>query len=169
MRWRDFPRASLSSVNEGNGSQPGKRQTMKKSPMLSPMLLAAIVVLVITTRAAAQSVHMKADIPFNFIVSGATLPAGEYSLASVDVDGRVLLIRDLTAHRNNLIVANSCRSNNGATKSKLIFHRYGGRNFLRQIWVQGSYSGHELPTSRREREVAKTFSMQEVVLVAAQR
>ena len=66
-------------------------------------LFAAALAVLVTTVANAQSVHMKADIPFNFIISGATLPAGEYSVASVDVGGHVLLISDLSSQRNKLI------------------------------------------------------------------
>ena len=133
------------------------------------MLFAAALTLFMTTAASAQTIHMKADIPFNFIINGSTLPAGEYSVTSADVGGQVLLISDLSSHRNNLIVANSCRSAKAATKTKLVFHRYGDRYFLNQIWVAGDDAGHEIPTSRREKEVARDFSMQEVVLVAAQR
>ncbi len=132
-------------------------------------LFAAALAVLVTTVANAQSVHMKADIPFNFIISGATLPAGEYSVASVDVGGHVLLISDLSSQKNKLILVNSCRSAKTATKTKLVFHRYGDRYFLNQIWVAGNDAGHEIPTSRRENEVARDGSMQEVVLVAAQR
>ncbi|HTT20844.1 MAG TPA: hypothetical protein VMG82_18055 [Candidatus Sulfotelmatobacter sp.] len=133
------------------------------------MLFAAALALLVTTAASAQTIHEEADIPFSFIINGATLPAGEYSVKSADVTGKVLLISDLNSHTNNLILANSCRSGKVATKDKLVFHRYGDRYFLNQIWVAGNDAGHELPTSRREKEVAGDFSMQEVVLVAAKR
>lgn len=133
------------------------------------MLFAAALALFMTTAASAQTIHMKADIPFNFILNGATLPAGEYSVTSMDMTGQVLSVSDLKSHQSNLIISNSCRSLKPATKTKLVFHRYGDRYFLKQIWVAGNDSGRELSTSRREEEVARDFSMQEVVLVAAQR
>ena len=133
------------------------------------MLFAAALALFVTTAASAQTIHMKADIPFGFILNGATLPAGEYSVTSMDVRGQVLEFSDLNSHHNNLIISNSCRSLKAATKTKLVFHRYGDRYFLKQVWVAGNDAGRELPTSRREEEVARDFSMQEVVLVAAQR
>ena len=133
------------------------------------LLFAAALTLFMITAASAQTIHMNADIPFNFILNGATLPAGEYSVTSMDVRGQVLSISDLKSHHNNLIMSNSCRSLKAATKTKLVFHRYGDRYFLKQIWVAGNNAGRELATSRREEEVAKDFSMQEVVLVAAQR
>ena len=39
--------------------------------------------------------------------------------------------------------------------TKLVFHRYGDRYFLAQIWVAGNNSGSELPKSPREVEVAQ--------------
>ena len=54
-------------------------------------------------------------------------------------------------------------------QSKLVFHRYGDRYFLAQIWMAGSNSGQELPKSPRETEAARDYTVQEVVLVAALR
>jgi hypothetical protein len=138
---------------------------MKKTLTLFAVALA----LLVTTAASAQTIRLKAEIPFGFIVNGATLPAGEYFVTSVDVRGEVLSISDLNSHHNNLILSNSCTSLKVAPKTKLVFHRYGDRYFLNQIWIAGNDSGRELPTSRREKEVARDFSMQEVLLVAAQR
>jgi hypothetical protein len=133
------------------------------------MLFAAALALFVTTAASAQTIKLKAEIPFGFIVSGATLPAGEYLVRSADVEGKVLWFSDRNSNRNNLVLTNACSSLKVATKTKLVFHRYGDRYFLNQIWIAGNDLGRELPTSRRETEVAKDFSMQEVVLVAAQR
>jgi hypothetical protein len=65
-----------------------------------------------------------------------------------------------------MVLTTRCESLNDAKRTKLIFHRYGGRYFLKQIWVAGNNSGHQIPKSPRETEVAKDFTMQEVVLVA---
>jgi hypothetical protein len=68
-----------------------------------------------------------------------------------------------------LVLATRCESLNDAKQTKLVFHRYGGRYFLTQIWTEGSNAGHQIPKSPRETEVAKDYTMQEVVLVAALR
>lgn len=133
------------------------------------MLFAVALALLVTTAASAQTIQLKAEIPFGFIVNGATLPAGEYLVRSENEGGTVLLFSDLNGHHHNLMSTNSCRSPKVAKKTKLVFHRYGDRYFLSQIWIAGRDSGRELPPSRREREVARDFSMQEVVLVAARR
>jgi hypothetical protein len=130
------------------------------------LLFAAALALLVTTAASAQTIGLKVSVPFSFIVNRSTLPAGEYSVRSVDDQGRVLAIRGLTTNTANLVISNSCQTMKPVSQTKLIFHRYGDRYFLNQILVGGMNAGHELPANPREREVAKDFSMQEVVLMA---
>ena len=132
-------------------------------------LLFAVALTLLITTASAQTVKVKANIPFSFVVNRATMPAGEYVVESMDRDGGVLAIRDSHAKITNLVIANACESHKAATHNKLIFHRYGDRYFLSQVWIQGDNRGRELRTSAREIEVAKDFSAQEVVLMAAGR
>ena len=138
---------------------------MKKNSLL----FAAALALVVTTVASAQTIKVKVNVPFNFVVNRATLPAGDYLVQSVDDEGKVLAIRDLDTNTTRLVSFNSCASPKSASQTKLIFHRYGERYFLNQIWVEGNNLGHELNPSPREKEVAKDFSVREVVLMAARR
>jgi len=120
-----------------------------------------------TVSAYGQTVRVKANIPFNFSVTGATLPAGAYTIQPLTSDGRVLSIRDTDMEAQGMVLAIPCESLNAAKQTKLAFHRYGDRYFLTQIWVAGRSSGHQIPKSRRETEMAKNYTMQEVVFVAA--
>jgi len=119
-----------------------------------------------TASAYAQTAALKANIPFNFIVTGKSLPAGEYAIRSLSTSERVLVIRgsDKSA---NMVMANPCESARPSDKTKLVFHRYGDRYFLSQIWTAGNSSGAELPQSPREAEVAMDFPLQQVVLFAS--
>jgi|SRR6476646_2253512 len=129
-------------------------------------LLFAVALTLFVTTASAQTVKVKANIPFNFIVNRATMPAGEYLVESMDRDGGVLAIRDSNSKTTNLVISNACQSPKVTTHTKLIFHRYGDRYFLSQVWIQGNNRGRELRPSAREIEVAKDFSVQQVVLMA---
>jgi hypothetical protein len=149
-----------------SGSKDTRHIARKEGNMKNILMLFAVALALLVTAASAQTIQLKAEIPFGFIVNGATLPAGEYLVRSEGAGGAALLFSDLNGHRNNLMLTNACRSLKAATKTKLVFHRYGDRYFLSQIWIAGKDSGRELPTSRRETEVARDFSMQEVVLVA---
>jgi hypothetical protein len=121
--------------------------------------------LLATVSASAQTVMLKANVPFNFIVSGKTLPAGEYTIHSLNTIAKVLVLRG--AEKDDMVMANPCQSARPSDKSKLVFHRYGDRYFLSQIWTAGNSSGAEFPQSSREAEVAMDFPRQEVVLIAS--
>ena len=125
--------------------------------------------LMLATVSYGQSVLVKAHIPFNFSVTGATLPAGAYTIQSLTADGMVLSIRDSDMKAQGMVLAIECESRNDAKQTKLVFHRYGDRYFLTQVWVAGRNLGHRIPKSPRETEVAKDYTMPEVVLVAALR
>ncbi len=133
------------------------------------LLFTAALALAVTTVASAQTIKVRVKVPFGFIVNRATLPAGEYLVQSVDDAGKVLAIRDLDTNTTNLVAFNSCISSKSASQTKLVFHRYGDRYFLNQIWVKGNNAGHELRRSPREKEVAKDFSVHDVVLMAGRR
>ena len=133
------------------------------------LLIAVALALLGITAASAQTVNVNAKVPFSFTVNRATLPPGEYSLKSMDEQGTALAIRDLNSMTTNLVISNSCRSSKSASQTQLIFHRYGNHYFLSQIWIAGDDAGRELRPSAQEKEVAKDFSMQQVVLVAAKR
>jgi hypothetical protein len=129
-------------------------------------LLIAALALLGTMAASAQTVNVKAKVPFSFTVNRATLPAGEYSLKSMDEQGTAIAIRDLNSNATNLVISNSCRSSESASQTKLVFHRYGNHYFLSQIWIEGDNAGRELLPSAGEKEVARNSSVQEVILAA---
>lgn len=119
--------------------------------------------------ARAQTIQVKAAVPFDFIVNGATLPAGDYMIQSLSVGGTALAIRSLDQEVHTVVLANSCRSLDPSDKTKLVFRRYGAEYFLAEIWVAGNNSGHQLPKTRREAEMAMNHKAQEVTVVAALR
>jgi len=135
--------------------------------MRGNILIAMALAMLATTAASAQTVNVKATVPFSFIVGQSTLPAGEYSLKAMG-NGQVLEMRNFDAKINQLVLSNSCESRT-ASKTKLVFHRYGDRYFLSQIWREGNNYGHEIPISQREKEIARNSFMQDVVLVAEKR
>jgi hypothetical protein len=132
------------------------------------LAIAALGLLMTAVSAYAQTIRMKADVPFNFIVDRATLPAGEYSIASAGL-GDALLIRDADGKATRVVMPNQCESLKPASQTKLVFRKYGDRYFLAQVWIEGNTLGHEFPKTSRETEVARDFTMQEVVLTASLR
>ena len=99
--------------------------------------------------ATAQAGDVKATVPFEFSVNNTALPAGEYTLSTIGASAAVLV----RGYRSSaLALSNAMEDPKGGTP-RLVFHRYGTRYVLREIWTDGT-SGRQLPPSRAEHETA---------------
>jgi hypothetical protein len=141
-----------------------KRQAFSLISLLSLLLVAG--------SAIAQTVHVRANIPFNFAVGNKTLPAGTYDVGSIDIhNGKTLLLQAGDGSASMMVNSNAAENLNPADKTKLVFNQYGNRYFLSQIWVAGETRGHQLPKTSREKEmardVAKDFTQRRVEIVAS--
>jgi hypothetical protein len=109
-----------------------------------------------------------ANIPFAFTAGAMTLPAGEYRIGNLEMGSAVLLIQGTDSRTATLVMSRVTEANRPQSKSKLIFHCYGKRYFLSQIWVEGNSRGIELPRSAQEKEAlqASNHKPEEVTIVA---
>src|SRR4051812_2350297 len=75
-----------------------------------------------------------ANIPFEFNVGYKTMPAGEYSVQTLASAGDSLMIKnaDSTVCALRLSEATSRIKDKG--HARLVFHRYGDRYFLAEVW-----------------------------------
>jgi hypothetical protein len=136
-----------------------KRQVLTLIGVLSLVLAAG--------SALAQTISMRADIPFKFVINKQALPAGQYSIRTLPgSSGRTLMIRSDDSKAATMVNSNSVLSLKRPDQTKLVFRRYGDRYFLSQVWVAGEGWGHQLPKSGRETEVALDYTPQEVVVMA---
>jgi len=94
---------------------------------------------------------MKVDVPFSFVVSGQTLPAGHYIVKSFD-DAHIRIFNSGTT---GIYVSTHAAARTASDGSKLVFHRYGDTYFLAAVWVAGNTTGRELYRSPAERELAR--------------
>jgi hypothetical protein len=125
--------------------------------------------LLATASAYAQTGVVKANVPFNFIVDKAELPAGQYTIQALGTTGSAMTIQSPDREVVKMILPQDCESLQAPKTTKLVFHRYGTRYFLAQIWTAGNDRGKELPKSGRESEVAMDYPSQDVVVVATLR
>lgn len=122
--------------------------------------------------AAAQFVRaqepVQAKIPFAFTAGDATLPAGEYRVEKVNSASPALLIRCTEGSPAIMVVTSPATVKAPQQKSKLIFHRYGNRYYLAQVWSAGSSRGRELRKSSVEKEqlLARNEKPDQVTIVA---
>lgn len=140
-----------------------KTQALKNFMMFSLLLvLTAISVNAQSERSAVL------NIPFNFVVGGKTLPAGEYTVAPNRRDfDKIWLVQSRDGHTSALFTTMPVRTSETQEKTKFVFHKYGEQYFLSQVWTLGGNSGRELVMPRLERELAKNTAERRTVLVAA--
>jgi len=114
---------------------------------------------------AQMSTTIKAQVPFEFVVNGKTMPAGE-CIIEVDVNGRTLLsIRSAKQHAYAFPI--TAESPNASQETALVFHQYGDRYFLAGVKREGKI-GYQLPTSRLEGELqARNVTEQVFTLLAS--
>jgi len=141
---------------------------MKK--MLGCLSMAALAV-VLAAPVSAQTVIVSASVPFDFVVGGRTMPAGDYELGTL---GDIGLLRVQNAAPDitpAFTMTNAAAGPLESGKVFLTFHRYGGDYFLAEIWDGSTAAGRSVPMSRTEREKAKSASLNKpgIVMVLARR
>ena len=110
-------------------------------------------VLGISLMLAQSSAAGKADIPFGFYVRDAALPAGSYTVREAKSPGIVQIMNNDTG-KSILVMAPGNHSGNTAD-SKLVFHKYGDRYFLSELWLDGAAGVDCVSMGKLEREVSK--------------
>jgi hypothetical protein len=108
---------------------------------------------------------IKAQVPFDFIVNGSVLPAGECAIEAQG-NGQTHLMVSSGSH-SVYVLPNATESSAVSTETKLVFHRYGDRYFLSSISREGNNRGYALPTGKAEKEMrAQKAAEGDVTLVA---
>jgi hypothetical protein len=123
---------------------------MRKQILNVVVTLSVIATLSIAVFAALNN-KITANVPFDFMVNGRTLPAGHYTVEPSSTRG-ALVIRNQETKQAIGVIAQTLEVSAG-TKPQLTFRRYGDQHFLAQ--VIGDARGSELPKSKAEREAAK--------------
>ena len=136
------------------------------SMILTAGLLA--LVLAVGSAMAQSNVTLKADVPFEFVASKNTLPAGEYRVQFL-ASSPTLAIANANRSAKAVVLTNAVEADQPARQAKLVFRKYGDRYFLAQIWIDGVARGNELPVSRTEREWAQRAAQPQLVAVLARR
>jgi len=113
------------------------------------ILLALIGVAGLGMAAKAQEVdHIVVKIPYAFVASGKTLPAGTYTVTRVSDSNTRALVLSNFAERVGVLVIASQLENSFADKSSVSFEQVGGQIFLSQI--QTADHLFTIPVSRAE-------------------
>jgi hypothetical protein len=100
----------------------------------------------------AQTGGIEANIPFTFVAAGKTFPAGEYTMIATS---NQINIEDAQRKPIALVMANQVSRHGAGAIGRIVFHCYGDRCFLRELWSSTEQNGRQLLTSRMETQLEK--------------
>ena len=123
--------------------------------ILTNFMTSAVLLFTLGGGLQAQTVSMRATVPFAWQAKGQQMKAGEYAITS-NAGSSVMLIEGKTRRGGGafFIVSPDPGKN---TASRLVFHHYGDRYFLSEIHVAG-LAARKLPVSRAEKQAAELAS-----------
>ena len=136
---------------------------MKK--LFAVMVTGCLLTLLLAGSAQAQlpGTVIHASIPFDFIVRGRTLPAGEYEVRRINDEPIDLLIRNVgNKHDKAIFDTESVYVRTTPSKNVLLFHRYGNSYFLSEVLTDGEQTGRELTPSRAERQLRRELAKNQI-------
>lgn len=117
------------------------------------------------TFAQAQS-GITVKVPFNFVISDRTLPAGQYSVSS---SRDHLTVQDSTGKPVFIGIANSVSGRRVGETGQVVFHCYDDHCFLSEFWTPTRENGSQLLPSRYEAELARHTKGTEFALLEQSR
>ena len=141
---------------------------MKKA--LGCLSMAALAI-VLAAPVSAQTITLKASVPFDFTIGGRIMPAGDYVLSTSGGSGVLQVWSVAKGIAPTFVAINAGNGPSDGDGASLTFNRYRGDYFLTGIWESSTIGGCSVPMSRTEREKAKSASIgkPEIVMVLARR
>ena len=104
-----------------------------------------------------RQAFFRARIPFAFVAAAQVLEAGDYTVEPHAIPG--LLVLKSAQGKESVVVRGlpDYRSPPGGAPghSKLVFHRYGDRVFLAEVWPPASPPGRQIPPCNLELVAAR--------------
>ena len=117
-------------------------------------MLSLFLLLAVTSVQAQSGGSLQVNIRFDFQIGDKVLPAGDYTVRPLTRN--TMLVKSTDGSEIQVAMAWDAVDPSGkANRNKLVFHRYGNQYFLSQVWMTRGGDGHELPTSKAEREAAR--------------
>jgi len=130
--------------------------------ILIGLVLIAAVTIPLHAQSSNVSGTLRFPVPVQLIVGTETLPAGDYIVGSV-FDSSIRL-QNLNGGEAVVVLTALAGGGNQVQGAKLVFHRYGDRYFLSEVWLNKSDIGRQLFASSQEIELARTQSQQRLIV-----
>jgi len=113
---------------------------------------------------AQNSNAVTANVPFDFMIGGRTVHAGQYV---IDQGQGLVAVKSESGRVIAYAIGGALVSPLDVSQTKLVFHRYGDKYFLWQVWRDGA--GREIPKTKRERELSASRHDPETIFLLASR
>lgn len=136
-----------------------KKEVVKGFTMVVLIVVIALAAAVVSANAQ-SSTRLVANIPFEFVVGDQALASGEYTLRDTGTQGNALMIRSSGAKSSamRLTIAIERPRSQGDKHARVVFHRYGQRYFLAEVWSGSDSTGRQLLKSRQERAIERELA-----------
>jgi hypothetical protein len=123
--------------------------------MKTHLILTTIAALTVATAGYAQSAReLKATVPFGFVAGSRAFPAGQYTVSQAD-NPNAVVIKSTESAPGVALLANQVASPGRQEIAKLVFHRYGDRYFLAEVWRTDQSVGSQIPKTLQEHRLAQ--------------
>ena len=129
--------------------------------VLSIVVLATVVAILVPLSITTSASEVNCRVPFSFIVSGKTLPPGQYS---VSTRRGYLVMRGVS---QSAIVLTMTGEEQAGGRARLIFLKTGDRYDLRELW-SGDGTGLKIapPKHRADSRLASNVPAERIVVLA---
>jgi hypothetical protein len=104
------------------------------------------------SRLQAQTIDLKATIPFEFRMGKTLMAAGDYTIHH---SNGVLILRAQNEDKTVVSLATATDLPKHSSDAGLLFHRYGDTYFLYKVWTPGYTNARAVPESSPEKELAR--------------
>ena len=131
--------------------------------IFTTLLMAAGIAVPFVAHVAAQEHTAVADIPFAFVVSQKTLPAGHYKVSQLNSGSSVFLLAD--DQRHSTIVQLGSLVQGTPDKPSITFACYGNECVLAKVTPPGTPNAYALSQSGIEKNLSHKLGMAALVSV----
>lgn len=136
-----------------------RKNFLKGFTMLVLVVTLALTLAVVSANGQSTANKVVASVPFEFSVGYKFLPAGDYSVQSIVSAGDGLLIQSADGKISALRLSEATQKVKDKPTARLVFHRYGERYFLAEVWNGIDSSGRQLTKSQEERAIANELML----------
>jgi hypothetical protein len=129
-------------------------KTMKKHVWFTLIVMAIVGSAALHVKAQ-TTMGVRANVPFEFVVGDKTFPAGKITAHGVSASqAGSISIRNLGSGEQTYRIGQKLTATDASNEAKLVFHKYGDRYYLAQIWVPG-YKAWEVEKSKSEKALQR--------------